>query len=459
MRLRRKQTVVFFFLLLILSTISMVLLTQPVAGSNMDSVNNDNSQGFSIVQITDTQYLSSTYPALYTNLTNWIVANAADYNIRMVIHTGDIVDQGLIPSQWENANASMSILLNAGIPFSWCAGNHDDATTTGNATTGYYSGTPDSYWIGFNYLAFNPSYMESRPYWVSDIFEGKDTAVQFSYGNYQFLIINLEIYANQTAINWMINLINTHPTYNIIVATHSYLNGTGGYGFLGNHLWEDAVRATLNNSPNVVLTLSGHDVPISPDDLYGEATTANNTKIGNREETFFNRQHVHADQGAAAVRIYTFNLPNQLTDNQVTTHVTTFDLIESTFLNDSWNCFTFSNILLNSSAEPEPYTAVHALSSPTPSSALPTPTPLATNTPPPSSSIQTQTETQPTPTLSLPPEASTPSTLQGILSFDKLSSIENSWLLFALIGVITLVIAFKRLKNGIANFSSKCHST
>lgn len=453
MSLRRKQTVVFFFLL-ILSANSIILLTQPAAGSSVDSDNNDSSQGFSIVQITDTQYLSSAYPTLYANLTNWIVANAADYNIKMVVHTGDIVDQGLITSQWEIANASMSVLQNAGTPYCWCAGNHDDATTTGNATTGSYSGTPDSYWIGCNYLAFNPTYMESRPYWVSDIFEGKDTAVQFSYGNYQFLIINLEIYANQTAINWMINLINTHPTYNIIVATHSYLNGTGGYGYLGNHLWEDALRATLNNYPNVILTLSGHDVPISPDDLYGEATTANNTKIGNREETFFNRQHVHGDQGAAAVRIYTFNLTNQSTDNQVTTQATTYDLIESAFLNDTWNCFTFSNILLNSSAEPSPSTAVDALSSPTPSSTLPTQTLLPAQTP-----LTTNTPTQPTLTPSLPPKTSTPSNPQGILSFDRLSPLENSWLLLTLIGVITMVLAFKKQRKNLANFSSKSHST
>jgi hypothetical protein len=57
-------------------------------------VNAQINPSFSIVQITDTQYLSSSYPSSGQQLTNWIVANNASYNFKMVIHTGDIVDVG-----------------------------------------------------------------------------------------------------------------------------------------------------------------------------------------------------------------------------------------------------------------------------------------------------------------------------------------------------------------------------
>lgn len=47
--------------------------------------------GFSIVQITDTQYLSDTHPDLFSGLTSWIADKASALNLTMVVHTGDIV--------------------------------------------------------------------------------------------------------------------------------------------------------------------------------------------------------------------------------------------------------------------------------------------------------------------------------------------------------------------------------
>ena len=102
-------------------------------------------------------------------------------------------------SQWQNANTYMSTLLNAGIPYTWDAGNHDQISDDGSC-----SGNPDGGWIGSQFSAFDVSTMRSQPYWVSDINDGKNTAVQFTYGNYNFLIINLEFHANQTALDWMI---------------------------------------------------------------------------------------------------------------------------------------------------------------------------------------------------------------------------------------------------------------
>ena len=51
---------------------------------------------FSIVWITDTQYLSKSYPAYFDNLCRWIVAHRNVYNVKMVVHTGDIVDSELL---------------------------------------------------------------------------------------------------------------------------------------------------------------------------------------------------------------------------------------------------------------------------------------------------------------------------------------------------------------------------
>ena len=73
--------------------------------------------------------------------------------------------------------------------------------------------------------------MRQQPYWVGDIIDGKDTAVQFTYGNYHFMVINIEYDANQTVLDWMQTLLKCNPNVNVIVATHNFLNGDGTYGY------------------------------------------------------------------------------------------------------------------------------------------------------------------------------------------------------------------------------------
>ena len=82
------------------------------------------TDGFSLIQITDTQYLSDKNPELFNTLTNWIVENSNALNISMVIHTGDIVQNPLNLTNWQNANDAMMQLYNNGVPYCWDAGNH-----------------------------------------------------------------------------------------------------------------------------------------------------------------------------------------------------------------------------------------------------------------------------------------------------------------------------------------------
>ena len=92
-------------------------------------------------------------------------------------------------------------------------------------------GDPNGSWLGGNYPAFNVTAMRQQPYWVGNIFDGKNTAVQFAYGNYHFMVINIEYDANQTVLDWMQTLLTCNPNVNVIVATHNFLNGDGGYGY------------------------------------------------------------------------------------------------------------------------------------------------------------------------------------------------------------------------------------
>ncbi|MGA2386289.1 MAG: metallophosphoesterase [Candidatus Bathyarchaeia archaeon] len=283
---------------------------------------------FSIVQITDTQYLSDSYPAAYSGLTSWIVNNSEALNLAMVVHTGDIVETPNNLTDWQNANAAMMTLYYNEIPYCWDAGNHDQI---GN--DGYSDGNVNGTYIGGNYPAFNVTLMRQNPYWVGDIFNGASTAVQFSFGSYRFMIINVEYDANQTVLNWMQGLLAANPNVNVIVATHNYLNGNGTYGTLDAYdvTWATNFEKILNNYPNVFMTLNGHD--------YGEGGTADNLRVGNREEIFFNRQEVDNQMGAATARIYTFNFND--TANPIVYIHTYQDYGSPHFLTDPQDQFTF----------------------------------------------------------------------------------------------------------------------
>jgi hypothetical protein len=244
----------------------------------------------------------------------------------MVIHTGDIVDASN-STQWQNANKSMSVLLNANIPYCWMAGNHDQ---WGNIF-GCSCANPDLDWDGSHYLSFNSTSQRAQNYWVDDCYNSKNTAVKFSFNQYSFLIIGLEYHANSSVMAWAKNLLDKSSGSNVIVAAHSYLNDSDGYGVDGDCSWETNLRTLVDKYPNVFLTLSGHDDQIG----------ANMTRVGTREEVFFDRQALDQQKGAAAARIYTFNL----TSMQV--KAKTYSVYQNRFLNDSYNNFNFNTTLQN----------------------------------------------------------------------------------------------------------------
>jgi hypothetical protein len=253
--------------------------------------------GFSIIQITDTQFLSDSHPALYDGLTSWIADKANPLNLTMVVHTGDIVQDPSSTRDWQNASNATMTLFNNGVPYCWNAGNHDQIAPGGGTGTG----NPNGSWLGGNYPAFNATIMRQKPYWTGDIFGGKNTAVQFTFGNYHFMIVNIEYNANQTVLDWMQTIIKTNPNVNVIVATHDFLNGAGTYGTskIVDEMWASNFEKLLNNYPNVFMTLNGHAAG---------SDAAYNRKVWNREEIFFNRQDLADQQGAACARIYTFEM-------------------------------------------------------------------------------------------------------------------------------------------------------
>jgi hypothetical protein len=244
------------------------------------------ADGFSIFWITDTQFLSEENPALFRMLTKWIVENWNQLNGKMVIHTGDIVQHGDDPVEWRNANEAMSILLENGIPYTWCAGNHDDLV----------DGSPDSGWSGALYApALDPSVVSSRvnslqyASWAGDYHSGMNTAIAFSANGLNLLVVNIEWIAEPDVLKWVEDLLDDpkYSGYQVIVAPHAYIDPVGS---LNDAKWGAQMAKFLggltplldSHSSSVFLTLNGH---FATDCGYNTSAPVNG-----RNELMFDRQ-------------------------------------------------------------------------------------------------------------------------------------------------------------------------
>ena len=328
-----KKTLSFFLIFLTLSFFTTIYFNQSQVFAAMTQRTVPDCQpnlNFSIMQITDTQMLSAYNPTAYENLCNWIVNYSAvgSNNLQMVIHTGDIVNNGNDRTQWQNANNAMMILSDNNIPYCWDVGNHDEIP----------SNAPQSNWYGNQYSAFSPTNFENKSYYVSDYYVGMNTAVQFQVGNYKFLIINLEYLATQDELNWVSNLLDTHTDYNIILATHYYINWQGALDPQDSITWPENLSNLLNNYPNVFMTLNGHDY----DDTQFTDTAGHNFAQNGRAQIEWDWQAYDSFQGAESARIYTFNLTSK------TITANTYDVASGGWVADSGNSFNFTSNLFSS---------------------------------------------------------------------------------------------------------------
>ena len=259
--------------------------------------------GFSIFWITDTQFLSESNPGLFRQMNHWIVEHWTEYNGRLVIHTGDVVQNGNQVQEWKNANDAMSVLLQNGIPYTWCAGNHDnwilddetsgwmgnswgapslDPATVGNAINqGKWPMGKDTYGA--------PGSFNNQAQWVGDYHNGMNTAVSFQANGINFLVITLEWKAHPEVMEWASGIMDdpNYAYHRVVLAPHAYVDA---WGLKNDARWGPVIAdfvkgfTTLiqGHSQNVFLTLNGH---FATDSGYNTPNP-----IDYRNELMFDRQ-------------------------------------------------------------------------------------------------------------------------------------------------------------------------
>ena len=212
--------------------------------SSWDGTGIPENYDFSFAWETDTQYYAESFPYHYDNMNQWIVDNAQRLGIRYVMHTGDIVDDVDMGGEWVNADHSMKILDDAGVPNGVLAGNHD-----------VYAGMEGygNYWkyFGEDRYSGNPwyggSYKNNLGHYDLLSENGQDFLV---------LYMSWDIYTDE--INWMNEVLAQYPDRKAIICLHRYTNvketDAGLLDYTGKLLQEEVVA----KNPNVFAVLNGH---------------------------------------------------------------------------------------------------------------------------------------------------------------------------------------------------------
>ncbi len=247
------------------------------AGARAQSVTGGSGPEFSIVVIPDSQYLTGNTTRHGTNLwldqVDWIIQHAAPYNIKAVLHLGDLVDNA-DERQLRNAMAGLNLLRAAGCPLIIAPGNHDCDSGSSRpqrlmnmASNGLAPGWFSNYanfgrgWtMGFQ----NPSNLLG-------------SYLLFTNGAQPYLITALAWLPNQTTMLWASNVAASHGDVPCIYAQHPFVDsdpagmrlswdsvwsverafGDASPWLTPNQMWD----RWLSGTRNVFWIASGHTIP------------------------------------------------------------------------------------------------------------------------------------------------------------------------------------------------------
>lgn len=227
---------------------------------------------WTIAVLPDTQnYVRSTKDApLFTEITQWLIKNQVRYNIQMVLHVGDIVDENA-KEQWGRAKASLSV-LDGRLPYVLAVGNHDLGKNSSDRSTmlNDYFRVSDN---PLNEKIFGGSFEQGKL---------ENAWYQFSHGNRNYLIFSLEFGPRKAVVEWAQKVAENHRGKSFILVTHDFIDqestlhsddglprhttamtknsshqygiGKGGDVHSGKELWD----AFVSRYSNFEIVLNGH---------------------------------------------------------------------------------------------------------------------------------------------------------------------------------------------------------
>lgn len=266
-----------------------LLTGQAVPGNGAEMPNSTikgdaSADAFTVVLLPDTQYYSKNDPDTYYAQTGAIASPKSSTLLRemynghrpkMVIHLGDITNDGDSEDQWEVASKAHAVLEDAGIPYTVIPGNHD-YQGDGDAGERYKRRNSKNYNLHFGPLLrfqgkswygghFGPCTYPKSGTHTPLYCRNDNNYAFFEAGDLEFMVVNLEYAPRPEVLCWANALIRDYPTRRVIVVTHGYLDH---HGILKTDCGADTVWNELaRRHSNVFLVLCGHegDSELKPD--------------------------------------------------------------------------------------------------------------------------------------------------------------------------------------------------
>lgn len=218
----------------------------------------DTDTTFSIAVFPDTQIYPMYYPDTFINMTEWVVEHRDEYNIKFVLHEGDITNNNNHP-QWYNASRAMYV-LNGSVPYTLNPGNHDlgpngNAANRDTYLNDYFPSGPIENWTSWG-GAFERGHQENTYHY-------------FSAGGREWLVVALEFAPRDAVLEWANDVVESHPDRLVLVVTHNYLVANqrmttlgGNYGVgnspegaaSGEEIWQEFAK----QHRNIMCVFSGH---------------------------------------------------------------------------------------------------------------------------------------------------------------------------------------------------------
>ena len=220
--------------------------TDGVKGNNSgwDGTKRPDDYDFAFAWISDTQGYVQRYDYHFDNMARWLAENAEEWKIKYLMHTGDVVDDWDHRYQWVNADRSMKIIEEAGIPYGVLGGNHDVASTL--ADNDYYWE-----WFGEDRVKDQPTFGESY---------------QNNLGHYDlvsqngqdFIIVYMSWNVYQEEIDWMNEVLAKYADRKAILCFHAYTHTASSVDGLLDYYGVMIRDKVVKKNKNVFAVLNGH---------------------------------------------------------------------------------------------------------------------------------------------------------------------------------------------------------
>lgn len=207
-------------------SVILILATAAQARAAADPLDDETSWTLAILP--DTQHYADNpnNSSNFTAQTQWIKNHADSHNIAFVLQEGDLInDNDASPSdpsnQWQRARAAMDILHDANpalsVPYAIAPGNHDFGPSGNGGTRDSEFSDTDKFGPGTPY-ATQPT--------VGGFYESGRTENSyhtFNAGGQDWLVLALEFGPRDPVIDWANQVVNDHPSHQVILVTHAYL--------------------------------------------------------------------------------------------------------------------------------------------------------------------------------------------------------------------------------------------